>query len=200
LPVSHVYSLTNNTSTLHTKTEARIDDKRLLELQWGTRTAVEEEVGPGRNGSMPPAHGFRTKGGEGARRRCLRRSIDVGGHRARRQIAKTTTKTTTTTGGHRRRRRRQRSPGLVPTIGWEVVGHVRPDCELAGPALESADPAWRQLDLLRRNWEEKRSSGWRRRMAAAVAAARGARRGWRQFTMTYRPTISKARAHYTTIN
>ena len=121
MPVSHVYSLTNNTSTLHTKTEARIDDKRLLELQWGTRTAVEEEVGPGRNGSMPPAHGFRTKGGEGARRRCLRRSIDVGGHRARRQIAKTTTKTTTTTGGHRRRRRRQRSPGLVPTIGWEVV-------------------------------------------------------------------------------
>ena len=40
---------------------------------------------------------------------------------ARRRIAKTTTKTTTTTGGHRRWRRRQRSPGLVPTIGQEVV-------------------------------------------------------------------------------
>ena len=41
--------------------------------------------------------------------------------------------------------------------------------------------------------------GWRRRTAAA-AAARGGRRGWRRFTMTYRPTISVARAHYTTTN
>ena len=44
-----------------------------------------------------------------------------------------------------RRRRRQRG------------GHVRPDCESAGLAPESADPTWRQIDLLRRNWEEKRS-------------------------------------------
>ena len=36
-------------------------------------------------------------------------------------------------------------------------GHLRPDCESAGLAPESADPAWRQIDLLRRNWEEKRS-------------------------------------------
>jgi hypothetical protein len=35
-------------------------------------------------------------------------------------------------------------------------GHVRPDRESAG-STELADPAWRQLDLLRRNWEEKRS-------------------------------------------
>ena len=57
----------------------------------------------------------------------------------------------------------------MPTIGWEVVGHVRPDCELAGPALESADPAWRQLDLLRRNWEEKRS----RRLEEEDGSGRG---------------------------
>ena len=35
-------------------------------------------------------------------------------------------------------------------------GHVRPDCELAGLAPELADPALRQIDLLRWNWEEKR--------------------------------------------
>ena len=35
-------------------------------------------------------------------------------------------------------------------------GHVWPDCELAGLAPESMDPALRQIDLLRRNWEEKR--------------------------------------------
>ena len=64
---------------------------------------------------MPPAHGLRTEAGEGARRRRLRRSIDVGGCRGK------TTKTTTTTGGHRSRRRRQRSPGFVPAIGREVV-------------------------------------------------------------------------------
>ena len=31
-----------------------------------------------------------------------------------------------------------------------------------------------------------------------MVAARGGRRGWRRFTTTYRPTISVARAHYTT--
>jgi hypothetical protein len=36
-------------------------------------------------------------------------------------------------------------------------GHLQPDCESAGLAPESADPAWRQIDLLCRNWEEKRS-------------------------------------------
>jgi len=45
----------------------------------------------------------------------------------------------------------------------------------------------------------KDRGGWRRR-TAAVAAARGGRRGWRRFTTTYHPTISVARAHYTTIN
>ena len=70
---------------------------------------MEEEVGLGREGSMPPAHGLRTEGGEGARRRRLQRSINVGGQM------------TTTTGSHRHRRHRQRSPGLVPTIGREVV-------------------------------------------------------------------------------
>ena len=39
-------------------------------------TAAEEDVGPGREGSPPPAHGRRTNGGEGARRRRLRRGID----------------------------------------------------------------------------------------------------------------------------
>ena len=75
---------------------------------------------------MPPAHGRRTEGGEGAQRCCLRRGIDVSGSRAnpspaRRRIAKTTTKTMTNTGGHRRWHRQQRSPGLVPMIGREVV-------------------------------------------------------------------------------
>jgi len=41
--------------------------------------------------------------------------------------------------------------------GGSGGGHVRPDCESAGLAPESADPTWRQIDLLRRNWEEKRS-------------------------------------------
>ncbi len=61
----------------------------------------------------------------------------------------------------------------MPTIGREVVaggtdvkvegeggsggGHVQPDRESAGPAPESADLAWQQLDLIRWNWEEKRS-------------------------------------------
>jgi hypothetical protein len=40
---------------------------------------------------------------------------------------------------------------------WQRGGHLWPDCESAGLAPESADPAWRQIDLLRRNWEEKRS-------------------------------------------
>ena len=53
-------------------------------------------------------------------------------------------------GGRRHRRqcgRRRRQRG----------GHVWPDRESAGPAPESADPSWRQLDQLRRNWEEKSS-------------------------------------------
>ena len=37
-------------------------------------------------------------------------------------------------------------------------GHVRPDCESAGLAPESADPAWRQIDLLRRKLEEEDGS------------------------------------------
>jgi hypothetical protein len=41
--------------------------------------------------------------------------------------------------------------------GGSGGGHVRPDRESAGLAPESADPTWRQIDLLSRNWEEKRS-------------------------------------------
>jgi hypothetical protein len=72
---------------------------------------VEEEVGPGREGP---------RGGKAPAvfvSDAASTSVAAG---ARRRIAKTTTKTTTT-GGHRRRRRGQRSPGLVPTIGREVV-------------------------------------------------------------------------------
>ena len=53
--------------------------------------------------------------------------------------------------------------------GGSGGGHVRPDCESAGLAPESADPTWRQIDLLRQNWEEKRS---RRPL--------GGRQRWRQ--------------------
>ena len=53
-------------------------------------------------------------------------------------------------------------------------GHVQPDRESAGPAPESADPVWRQLDLLRRNWEEKR---WRRLEAGGGGRRRRRRRG-----------------------
>jgi hypothetical protein len=126
---------------------------------------VEEEVGPGREGSKPLAHGLWTKGGKApdvAVSDTALMSVDddddkdndhhgrsppqappsakpwpcaddragVGGRRLQHQ---------------RGRRRRQRG------------GHVQPDRESAGPAPETADPAWRQLDLLRLNWEEKRS-------------------------------------------
>ena len=63
------------TTTLHTKTEAYIDDKRLLEICGGGGGRSSRE------GSMPPAHGLRTEGGGGARRRRLQRSINVGGCR-----------------------------------------------------------------------------------------------------------------------
>ena len=52
---------------------------------------------------------------------------------------------------------------------WQRGGHLWPDCESAGLAPESADPTWRQIDLLRQNWEEKRS---RRPL--------GGRQRWRQ--------------------
>ena len=42
--------------------------------------------------------------------------------------------------------------------GGSGGGHVRPDCESAGLAQESADPAWRQIDLLRRKLEEEDGS------------------------------------------
>ena len=47
------------TTTLHTKT--KICTYRQLTA---ARTAAEEKVGPCRKGSMPPAHGRRTEGGE----------------------------------------------------------------------------------------------------------------------------------------
>ena len=50
--------------------------------QTAARTAAEEEVGPGHEGSVPPARGSRTEGGESARRRRLQCSINVGGCRA----------------------------------------------------------------------------------------------------------------------
>ena len=57
---------------------------------------------------------------------------------------------------------------------------------------ESAEPARRQLDLLRRNWEEKRSRRLEEEDGGGGNGA-GGRRGWRRFTTTYRPTINVAR-------
>jgi hypothetical protein len=150
---------------------------------------VEEEVGPCRKGSMPPAHGLRTKGGEGARRHHLGRSIDVGGRRGK------TADCGEGGGGRRHRRqrgRRKRQRG----------GHVQPDRESAGPASESADPAWRQLDLIRRNWEEKRS---RRLEEEDGGGGGGAGGGGGDGDNLPRCTAQQlawhvAQAHYTTIN
>jgi hypothetical protein len=173
------------------------------------RTAVEEEVGPGHEGSVPPAHGLQTEGGEGDRRPTSSYPTQ---HRRRWPPGRD--------GGSRRRRRRRRPPQAVTAAGaavsgalascrrlggrswWPAAltstggggsggGHVRPDRESAGPAPESADPAWRQLDLLRRNWEEKRSRRLEEEDGGGGSGAGGAEG---------MPIISVAQAHYTTIN
>ena len=81
-------------------------------------TAAEEEVGPGREGSMSPACGRQNEGGEGAQRRCLRRGIDVGGRRANPPPQD---------GGLRRHRRRRR-PLLVVTAASAIVSGAPASC------------------------------------------------------------------------
>ena len=70
-----VYS--SPTTTLHTKTEAHIDDEWLLELRWRRRSVQATR------GVCPLPTAFRPRGGKatGDRRRRIRRSIDVGGRR-----------------------------------------------------------------------------------------------------------------------
>ena len=100
---------------MHTKTEARIDDERLLELRWRRRSVhAARGVCP-----LPTAFGLRRGKAPDVVVSDAASTLVAAG--ARRRIAEKTTKTTTTTGGHRSRRRRQWSPGFVPTIGREVV-------------------------------------------------------------------------------
>ena len=100
---------------MHIKTEARIDNERLLELRWRRRSVHAAR------GVCPLPTAFGPRGGKAHDVIASDAASTLVAAGARRRIAEKTTKTTTTTGGHRRRRRRQRSPGFVPTIGREVV-------------------------------------------------------------------------------
>jgi hypothetical protein len=153
---------------------------------------------------MPPAHSLRTEGGEGARRHRLRRSIDVGGRRGKTAdrgednkdddhhgrspppappSAEPWLRADDRAGGGGRRHRRQRGRRKR-----QRGGHV--------------DPAWRQLDLIRRNWEEKRS---RRLEEEDGGGGGGAGGGGGDGNNLPRRTAQHlawrvAQAHYTTIN
>ncbi len=171
-------------------------------------------MGPCREGSMPPApHGLRTEGGEGARRRRLRRSINVGGHRGETADCGEDDEDDER---HHGRGRRQQSPGFVPTIGREVVARgtdVNVGVGGGGGSgggtyglivnrlalhLNRQTPRGGSLTKFVRTGRRRDQGGWRRRTAAA--AARGGRRGWRRFTTTYHPTISVVRGASTLHN